>query len=105
MTVTNDAAIHAAMGATLNAGSGSPWTAFELMPSTASGDGSKFWHGVQLYENDAALAAVVCRFLSDGLDSGEGLVVVATEAHHQVFAKTLQAQGVDLSAAHAKGQY
>jgi hypothetical protein len=51
-------------------------------------------HRVQFYgRNDDVLAANVSRYLGDGLEKGEGLVVIATAAHIRAFANRLVEDG------------
>jgi hypothetical protein len=61
-------------------------------------------HRVQFYgRNDDALAANVSRYLGDGLQRGEGLVVIATPAHIRAFANRLAEDGYDPTRAINKG--
>lgn len=64
-----------------------------------------FWHGVHFYDDESSLEVTACDFLSDGLRSGDAVVVIATQAHQETFAKTLQALNWDLPGARARGQY
>src|SRR5580698_9092957 len=51
-------------------------------------------HVVQFYgRNDDALAVNVSRYLGEGLQRGEGLVVIATAAHIRAFANRLGEDG------------
>jgi len=53
-------------------------------------------HIVQLYGPDVtSLAANVARFLSDGWQSGDGLLVIATEANSQAILLALRSFGLD----------
>jgi signal transduction histidine kinase len=53
-------------------------------------------HQVQFYEDDAFLAATVGDFIAAGLAAGEPVVVIATPAHRDAFARALIADGVDV---------
>lgn len=47
-------------------------------------------HIVRFYENDDVLSETVAAFLSDGLDAGDLVVVIATESHRTAFKRRLQ---------------
>jgi hypothetical protein len=62
-------------------------------------------HLVQLYGSDPrALVRSVGRYLADGLNAGEGAVVIATAAHRGFFLDELRALGADPAAALAAGR-
>jgi hypothetical protein len=62
-------------------------------------------HVVQFYgRNDDALAANVSRYLGEGLQRGEGLVVIATAAHIRAFANRLVEDGHDPTRAIQEGR-
>jgi hypothetical protein len=62
-------------------------------------------HLVQLYGSDPrALVRSVGRYLADGLNAGEGAVVIATAAHRGFFLDELRALGIDPAAALAAGR-
>lgn len=53
-------------------------------------------HGVQLYGNDeSSLAARVGLYIAEGLDRGEGVIVIATPSHIAAFMRRLQMAAVD----------
>lgn len=53
-------------------------------------------HIVQFYDHDVELVSAVARFLSDGLDAGDGCIVVATDHHRTLIDATLAVTGVDV---------
>lgn len=61
-------------------------------------------HVVQIYEHDSELAQTAGGYLAGGVHAGGAAVIIATEAHRQVFAAELEAAGVDVAAAVAEGQ-
>ena len=62
-------------------------------------------HFVQFYRDDSILIDSVAGFITAGLRTVEGGIVIATEAHRQLLEERLEAQGVDLSEARARKQY
>jgi len=62
-------------------------------------------HLVTFYESSAFLAASVRRFLLEGLDRGETIVVVATPAHRDAFAAALADGGHDVARSRREGRY
>src|SRR5436190_23656226 len=76
----------------------SPWE--KLLDRPHSGG-----HFVQLYEADeAALADNVGRYLWEGLRCGDGILVIATPEHEELFSRHLARQGADLPALLANQQ-
>jgi PAS domain S-box-containing protein len=71
--------------------------------NSVNGSGSN--HFVQFYETDDFLADSVASFVSAGITSGEGAVIIATPAHRQAIAQRLAAQGVAVASVEARGQY
>jgi hypothetical protein len=61
-------------------------------------------HIVQLYQDELFLNRAVCRFAAAALFHGEGLILVPTARHWDAFRPRLEAEGVDISAAQARGQ-
>ena len=55
-------------------------------------------HAVRFYGADRELAATVAEYLAEGLRSGDGVLVVATEAHRRSFAETLAGEDIDVRA-------
>ena len=62
-------------------------------------------HFVQFYESDEFLLEAVGEFIGPSLRSGDAGIVVATDAHLARLEDVLSAQGLDLAAARASGQY
>src|SRR5688500_13969716 len=56
-------------------------------------------HIVQFYENDHFLSAAVADFLADGLQTGQPVIVIATEPHREAFTVRLKAKGVGVEQA------
>jgi hypothetical protein len=61
-------------------------------------------HIVQLYQDQQFLNRAVCRFAAAALANGEGVILVPTIAHWDAFRPRLEAEGVDVKAAQARGQ-
>jgi hypothetical protein len=61
-------------------------------------------HVVQLYQDQDFLNRAVCRFAGAALANGEGLILVPTTEHWNAFRPRLEAEGVDVKAAQARGQ-
>jgi hypothetical protein len=53
-------------------------------------------HAVQFYGADGELAAAVTGYLAEGLRSGDGVVVVATDPHRRSFAENLTGDDIDV---------
>jgi PAS domain S-box-containing protein len=64
-----------------------------------------FEHFVQFYESDEFLLDAVSNFIGRGLGSGEGGIVIATQAHREGLEERLKANGLDLDFARNKGAY
>jgi PAS domain S-box-containing protein len=62
-------------------------------------------HVVQFYESDACLLDAVGAFIGAALRAGDAGVVLATPAHRAGLEARLQAAGVDVATARARGQY
>jgi PAS domain S-box-containing protein len=62
-------------------------------------------HVVQFYEADEFLADSVGDFLSAGLEMGAPCIVIATPAHRADLERRLVADGLDVAAARAHGDY
>ena len=50
-------------------------------------------HLVRFYEDEGTLAAVVARFLADGLEAGDRMMVAAPEPHVEAFRRRLESDG------------
>ncbi|MBV8192062.1 MAG: MEDS domain-containing protein [Alphaproteobacteria bacterium] len=61
-------------------------------------------HIVQLYQDQDFLNRAVCRFAAAALANGEGLILVPTAAHWNAFRPRLEAEGVNVKDAQARGQ-
>jgi hypothetical protein len=57
------------------------------------------------YSDDRQLVDQLSRFVGASLNAGNGAVVVATGAHRESLARSLQASGVDIAAALEQGRY
>jgi len=55
-------------------------------------------HAVRFYGANRELAATVAEYLAEGLRSGDGVLVVATEAHRRSFAENLAGDDIDVHA-------
>lgn len=62
-------------------------------------------HEVVFYSNDWQLLDHLSQFIAASLNAGNGAVVVATGAHRQNLARSLETSGVDISAALEQGRY
>ncbi|TVZ00717.1 sensor histidine kinase [Trebonia kvetii] len=61
-------------------------------------------HVVQFYPADGELAGSVSRYLAEGISSGDGVVVVATEPHRDAFVAGLAAAGIKVDEAERDGR-
>ena len=62
-------------------------------------------HFVQFYEADGFLLNSLSGFIGKAIKSGDGAIVVATEAHRHGLDELLQANGLDVATARARGGY
>jgi signal transduction histidine kinase/ActR/RegA family two-component response regulator len=62
-------------------------------------------HFVQFYETDLFLLNSLSGYIGQGLEAGDACIVVATKAHREALDEQLRAQGLDVAAAIATGQY
>jgi signal transduction histidine kinase/CheY-like chemotaxis protein len=62
-------------------------------------------HFVQFYEADGFLLTSLSGFIGTAINSGDGALVVATDAHREGLDELLRVSGVDLISAKARGQY
>ena|SRR5688572_32826047 len=69
------------------------------MQSTA-----KHFHAVQFYKDAGSLADTVATFISDGLNSGEPAVIVASSTHAAGVMRALRTAGVDVAALRKTGE-
>ena len=61
-------------------------------------------HIVQLYQDQDFLNRTVCRFAGAAIANGEGVILVPTLTHWNVFRSRLEAEGVNVEAAQERGQ-
>ena len=61
-------------------------------------------HAVHFYERDGDLADRVVRHIAEGLLAGEAAVIVASQAHRELFVQRLRAMNVDVEEARAAGR-
>lgn len=61
-------------------------------------------HLVQFYSDAPHLSDTVARFLGEGLDGADLLLVIATEPHQRAFRERLEAKGFDVAAAIESGR-
>lgn len=62
-------------------------------------------HLVQFYESDVFLLDAMNAFVSAGLSAHETCLIFATRTHHERLQERLKENGVDISAAQARGEY
>ena len=62
-------------------------------------------HEVEFYSDDAAFVVGFTRFIEAGLESGNAVIVVATDSHRKILFQKLQENGVDIAAAVEQGRY
>ena len=62
-------------------------------------------HELQVYPSDASFLDGFARFIADGLNGGNAVVALATEAHRHGLTQKLQTQGFDLEAIIKCGSY
>jgi hypothetical protein len=82
------------------------------MEISAGREKTSFWgeiapceHVVQMYSQDSVFLDALSGFVGDGLQSGEGVIVIATAAHLSALEARLAGTGVDLTAARRGDQY
>jgi anti-sigma regulatory factor (Ser/Thr protein kinase) len=62
-------------------------------------------HVVQFYEHDADLVGAVGPYLLAAAAAGDVAIVIATEAHRRAFEAELEAKGIDVAQASARGRF
>ncbi len=62
-------------------------------------------HFVQFYESEVFLLDSLSGFIDTGLSAGDACIVIATKAHRERLEERLKAKGLDLIAAHSRGEY
>src|SRR4051812_26111081 len=61
-------------------------------------------HMVQLYQDDDSLTETVVRFVLAGIAKGDGIMMIATRAHCDLFCLALEERGIDVQKATANKQ-
>ena len=67
--------------------------------------GSRDDHFVQFYEKDDFIIESICRFVIDGLQASEAVIIVATDEHLNALNRRLSERGLDVVAAITTGNY
>jgi len=62
-------------------------------------------HGVEFYPDDAGFVTGFTRFVEAALESGNAVIVVATDSHRKSLLQRLREHGVDIVAAVEQGRY
>jgi hypothetical protein len=62
-------------------------------------------HLVQIYADEDVFLDALEGFVAGGLNGGDGLVIIATEAHREALDRRLEARGIELNAARAADRY
>lgn len=77
---------------------------FVAAPDDDTGEGFNR-HELQVYSSDASFLDGFSRFIADSLNSGDAVVVIATEAHRHGLGQKLRARGFDVDAINKCGGY
>jgi hypothetical protein len=78
---------------------------WNMAPYTDSSEMGQSDHFAQFYESDAYLMNALSAFVSAGLNTGETVIVVATQKHRDSLEVLLNSAGLNVAAASASGQY
>src|ERR1700683_3123322 len=62
-------------------------------------------HSVQIYDDDAAFLDCLEGFVVGGLNTGDEVIIIATEPHRKSLENRLRAKGVNLAAKCLDGQF
>jgi hypothetical protein len=62
-------------------------------------------HTVQIYGDSTVFLDALEGFVADGLEGGEGVIVIATEAHRKALDARLAERGIDLEVARSSHHY
>jgi len=65
----------------------------------------KHRHEVQFYQSNAFLSEAVARYLAEGFQNGNAMVVIARAEHREAFRGKLTRQGFDVDVAMRSGQF
>jgi len=76
-----------------------------VFPRTSDIAKSQTFHELQVYSDDASLIDSFARFVAGGLNTGNAVVVLATDEHRRGLDQILHARGFDLSAVVGSGGY
>lgn len=71
----------------------------DVLTHNACGD-----HIVQVYQEESFLAEAVAHFIEAGLVQGQGVVIIATPAHWDIFSRCFSGSAIDLDGCIASGQ-
>jgi len=75
----------------------------EALPSHLPGTTRR--HEAHFYHDDASFVVGMAWFIEAALQSGNAIIVLATESHRKSLVRRLQAHGVDIAAAIEQGRY
>lgn len=62
-------------------------------------------HSVQIYENDEVFFNALSSFVAEGIEAGDGVIVIVTRDHLQILERRLQARQIAVPAAKKNGQF
>jgi hypothetical protein len=62
-------------------------------------------HFVQFYDGEGAFLDTLTGFVSGGLRSGEGVIIIATPEHRAALERRMSSEGIDTAGARARDQY
>ena len=87
-------------------------TTLNITSDNAERSSSVFWgeiapceHLVQIYGDDGVFLDALQGFVTAGLTSGDGVIVIATDAHLSAIDERLQLAGIDVWGARGRDQY
>ncbi len=61
-------------------------------------------HSVQIYEEDDTFFAALTSFVAEGIQGGEGVIVILTPDHLKILESRLASKSIDIAAAQRTGQ-
>lgn len=64
-----------------------------------------YLHAVQFYLSENFLLGILCDFIVGALRGGDGVVIIATRAHHDGLVKRLRLRGLDPADLQRRGRY
>ena len=62
-------------------------------------------HSVHIYEGDSALIGRLCGIVASGLQTGDAVLIVATDFHRDQLVKQLEKAGIDVRVAAREGRF